>query len=34
VVFIGQVIAEERRALAVYPIFFFFFFLSWMVLLQ
>ena len=33
VVFIGQFISEERRALAVYPVFFFYTFLGWMILI-
>lgn len=32
-VFIGQYIVKERRALAVFPVFFFYIFLSWMILL-
>ena len=34
VVFMGQVIKEERRSLAVFPVFFFYTFISWMILLQ
>eukprot|EP00638_Chattonella_subsalsa_P006823 CAMPEP_0117748330 /NCGR_PEP_ID=MMETSP0947-20121206/9035_1 /TAXON_ID=44440 /ORGANISM="Chattonella subsalsa, Strain CCMP2191" /LENGTH=195 /DNA_ID=CAMNT_0005565939 /DNA_START=70 /DNA_END=660 /DNA_ORIENTATION=- len=34
VVFIGQIIAPERKLLAVYPVFFFYTFISWMVLIQ
>jgi len=34
VVFFKQVIKEERRVLAVYPVFFFYTFIAWMVLLQ
>ncbi|KAG5192923.1 terbinafine resistance locus protein [Tribonema minus] len=34
VVFIKQIISPERKVLAVYPVFFFYAFLSWMVLLQ
>mmetsp|Transcript_7049 Transcript_7049/g.12682 ORF Transcript_7049/g.12682 Transcript_7049/m.12682 type:complete len:200 (+) Transcript_7049:202-801(+) len=33
VVFIGQFISEERKTLAVYPVFFFYLFLSWMILI-
>mmetsp|Transcript_12365 Transcript_12365/g.24532 ORF Transcript_12365/g.24532 Transcript_12365/m.24532 type:complete len:198 (-) Transcript_12365:94-687(-) len=33
VVFIGQFISEERKALAVYPVFFFYTFLGWMILI-
>lgn len=33
VVFIGQFISEERKTLAVYPVFFFYVFLSWMILI-
>eukprot|EP01034_Spumella_vulgaris_P021420 gene21421-27450_t len=33
-VFMGQVIKEERRTLAVYPVFFFYTFIAWMILLQ
>ena len=33
VVFIGQFISDERRALAVYPVFFFYTFLGWMILI-
>ena len=33
VVFIGQFISEERKTLAVYPVFFFYIFLSWMILI-
>lgn len=32
-IFIGQYIVKERRALAVYPVFFFYIFLSWLILL-
>jgi len=32
VVFIGQFIVQEKRALAVYPVFFFYVFLGWMIL--
>lgn len=32
-VFIGQYIAKERRALAVYPVFFYYTFIGWLVLL-
>jgi len=34
VVFISQIINSERKALAVYPVFFFYTFISWMVLIQ
>lgn len=34
VVFMNQVICEERRMLAVYPVFFFYTFIAWMILLQ
>jgi protein YIPF6 len=34
VVFMGQVISEERRTLAVYPVFFFYTFISWMIMVQ
>mmetsp|Transcript_27824 Transcript_27824/g.46752 ORF Transcript_27824/g.46752 Transcript_27824/m.46752 type:complete len:198 (+) Transcript_27824:115-708(+) len=34
VVFMEQVIKEERRILAVFPVFFFYTFIGWMVLLQ
>lgn len=34
VVFMTQVIKEERRALAAYPVFFFYTFISWLILLQ
>mmetsp|Transcript_15772 Transcript_15772/g.21676 ORF Transcript_15772/g.21676 Transcript_15772/m.21676 type:complete len:196 (+) Transcript_15772:23-610(+) len=34
VVFMIQVIKEERRTLAVYPVFFFYTFIGWMILLQ
>ena len=34
VVFFKQVINEERRVLAVYPVFLFYTFLAWMVVLQ
>jgi hypothetical protein len=34
VVFIAQIIAPERKILAVYPVLFFYTFLSWMVFLQ
>ena len=34
VVFMAQVIAPERRALAVYPVFFFYSFISWMVIIS
>jgi protein YIPF6 len=34
VVFMAQVIKEERRALAVFPVFFFYTFIAWMILLQ
>mmetsp|Transcript_39667 Transcript_39667/g.78951 ORF Transcript_39667/g.78951 Transcript_39667/m.78951 type:complete len:196 (-) Transcript_39667:227-814(-) len=34
VVFMEQVIKEERRLLAVFPVFFFYTFIGWMVLLQ
>jgi hypothetical protein len=33
-VFMVQVIKEERRTLAVYPVFFFYIFIGWMILLQ
>ncbi|GMI26116.1 hypothetical protein TrCOL_g12170 [Triparma columacea] len=33
VVFIGQFISEERKVLAVFPVFFFYVFLSWMILI-
>mmetsp|Transcript_38379 Transcript_38379/g.56312 ORF Transcript_38379/g.56312 Transcript_38379/m.56312 type:complete len:249 (+) Transcript_38379:63-809(+) len=32
-IFIGQYIGKERRALAVFPVFFFYTFLSWLILL-
>jgi len=32
-VFIGQYVAKERRALAVYPVFFYYTFIGWLVLL-
>ncbi|CAM9370324.1 unnamed protein product [Heterosigma akashiwo] len=34
VVFIGQIISPQRKLLAVYPVFFFYTFISWMVLIQ
>mmetsp|Transcript_15243 Transcript_15243/g.15995 ORF Transcript_15243/g.15995 Transcript_15243/m.15995 type:complete len:197 (-) Transcript_15243:28-618(-) len=34
VVFMNQVICDERRTLAVYPVFFFYTFIAWMILLQ
>lgn len=34
VVFIKQIIVPERKVLAVYPVFFFYSFISWMILLQ
>ncbi|CAM9171976.1 unnamed protein product, partial [Phaeothamnion confervicola] len=34
VVFIQEIIITERKALAVYPVFFFYAFLGWMILLQ
>jgi len=34
VVFMEQVIQEERRTLAVFPVFFFYTFIGWMILLQ
>jgi hypothetical protein len=34
VVFIGQVIAPERKVLALFPVFFFYTFLAWLVLIQ
>jgi protein YIPF6 len=34
VVFMIQVIKEERRTLAVYPVFFFYTFIGWIILLQ
>lgn len=34
VVFIGQIIRPERKLLAVYPVFFFYTFISWLVLIQ
>ena len=34
VVFMTQVIKEERRTLAAYPVFFFYTFISWLILLQ
>jgi len=34
VVFMTRVIQEERRLLAVYPVFFFYTFIAWMILLQ
>lgn len=34
VVFMVQVIKEERRALAVFPVFFFYTFIGWLILLQ
>ena len=33
-VFMVQVIKEERKVLAVFPVFFFYTFIGWMVLLQ
>ncbi|CAM9178129.1 unnamed protein product [Choristocarpus tenellus] len=33
-VFISQIISPERKLLAVYPVFFFYTFISWMILLQ
>ena len=34
VIFIGQVIASERKVLALYPVFFFYTFLAWLVMVQ
>ena len=34
VIFIGQVIAPERKVLALFPVFFFYTFLAWLVLIQ
>ena len=34
VVFMSQVISAERKALAVYPVFFFYSFIAWMVLIS
>jgi len=34
VVFMGNVIKEERKTLAVFPVFFFYTFIAWMILLQ
>ncbi|KAM3575177.1 hypothetical protein VYU27_002874 [Nannochloropsis oceanica] len=34
VIFIGQVIAPERKVLALFPVFFFYTFLAWLVLVQ
>ena len=34
VVFMKQIIAPERKVLAVYPVFFFYTFISWMVLIS
>jgi hypothetical protein len=34
VVFMSNVIKEDRRVLAVYPVFFFYTFIAWMILLQ
>mmetsp|Transcript_38444 Transcript_38444/g.85835 ORF Transcript_38444/g.85835 Transcript_38444/m.85835 type:complete len:190 (+) Transcript_38444:154-723(+) len=34
VIFMGQIIASERRALAVYPVFFFYAFISWLILVS
>lgn len=34
VVFMVKVIKEERRLLAVFPVFFFYTFIGWMILLQ
>ena len=34
VVFFKQVIQEERRVLAVFPVFLFYTFIAWMILLQ
>ena len=34
VVFMTRVIKEERRLLAVYPVFFFYTFIAWLILLQ
>jgi hypothetical protein len=33
-VFMYNVVKEERRALAVFPVFFFYTFISWLILLQ
>ena len=33
VVFIGQFIREDRRGLAVFPVFFFYLILAWMILI-
>lgn len=34
VVFMGEVISPERKSLAVFPVFFFYTFISWMILVQ
>jgi hypothetical protein len=34
VVFIGQVIKEERKSLAVYPVLLFYTFIAWLILVQ
>jgi hypothetical protein len=34
VVFMNKIISEEKRLLAVYPVFFFYTFIAWMILLQ
>ena len=34
VVFMNNVIKEDRRLLVVFPVFFFYIFLAWMILLQ
>jgi hypothetical protein len=34
VVFMAQIISQQRKILAVYPVFFFYTFISWMILLQ
>jgi len=34
VVFIGQIIVPQRKLLAVYPVFFFYTFISWMIIIQ
>ena len=33
VVFIGQFVEDDRKALAVFPVFFFYSFLSWIILI-
>jgi hypothetical protein len=34
VVFMSQVISPERKVLAVYPVFFFYTFITWMVIIS